>query len=1189
MAGGYVMLYRILGPLEVLDDEGRNVPLRGRRERVLLAALLLEANRVVSVDRLIDALWGEHPPETAPNTLQVHVSNLRKRLAGASNTDSPLHTEAPGYVLRTIPGQLDSERFESLAVASHPHEGPEALSARLADALALWGGSVLAGLEIDAFGRSDVTRLEELRISAIERRIEADLALGRHLHLVGELEGLVHAHSLREVFRAQLMLALYRSGRQADALTVYQQTRRVLAEELGIDPSPTLRELELAILNQSAELDPPRGAKATRIAAEWPSGTVTFLFTDIEGSTRLWEQSSAAMALALKSHDKLLRSEIEDSGGYVFKTSGDAFCAAFSTAKQAVQVAVGAQRAMSAQLWPADAVLKVRMALHTGECDERDGEYVGPVLHRIARLESIAHGGQVVLTRATTDVVRDQLPVGVRLRDLGTHRLRDLGRPEEVFQLDIEGLEVDFPPLRSLDNPDILNNLPEMVSSFVGRQIELNEIRRLVTQSRIVTLAGPGGVGKTRLGLQVAAELLDGSGDGVWLVELAALGDPEAVAAAMARVLGIKEQSGRSMHDTLVEALADQSMLVVLDNCEHVIGACAKLAEVVVRGCPRVHLLATSREPLGIDGEHVFRVPSLSLPPEGAGALSELAASEAVALFVERAGSQATDFVLTADTAPLVTAICRRLDGVPLALELATARLRSMSLTDLHERLDHRFRLLTGGSRTALPRQQTLRAMIDWSYDLLNEFECAVLRRLSVFAGGFELSAAEAVCGSGEVDGPLVADLLGSLVDKSLVQAESSQTTVRYRLLETIRQYAAEELLHCGESEARAARVAHAKVFLAMAETAEPHLAGPDQNQWLQRLDVERDNLRNALDHLNATPSAATEALRIIVALGRFWERRGYYSEGIELVHAALERADAQAPTSLRAAALTVLGLLHLLRGDTSAALTHYEESLSIAQPLGDRALIAEVLGLTSYVRFRQGDYGAAADLSDQAVTLARVSGDSRLIALALSRRANTGNQRPDAARADLAEAVAYFRAAGDSGRILHALHNLGVLELESGNLRMAQSHLEEARTIALDLHDNDYVAYALHNLGTVAVLQGDIQMALVCATDSLALARRVNDHGLFPYLVLEFALCATAVGEFGRAAILHGAADVLMDGLDESFEPLESTLHAQDHACLRERIGDDAFDRAYDSGKALTDKAILDFAIRQNADEPVQ
>ena len=1131
------MRYRILGPLEVLDDDGRSVPLGGRRERALLAALLLEANRVVSSHRLIDAVWGDNPPETAANALQVHISKLRKALGGPAG---PLHTEVPGYMLRTSPGELDAERFEELAATAHPDDGPAAVAARLAEALALWSGSVLDGLETNGSERNDVTRLEELRISVLERRIEADLAVGRHGNVIGELEALIHAHPLREELRGQLMRALYLSGRQAEALAVYGQTRRVLAEELGIDPSPALRDLELAILQQSPDLAPPADGGST-VVAHRPSGTVTLLFTDIEGSTSLWDKAPEAMERALRRHDELVRKAIEAAGGYVFKTVGDAFCAAFSTAKGAVEAAAVAQGILRAEPWPEEAVLSVRMAVHTGECEERDGDYFGPPLNRVDRLRAVGHGGQVLLSRATADLVHDVLPAGMVLRPLGIHRLKDLSRPEDVFQLVVEGLEADFAPLRSLDNPGMPNNLPELVSSFVGREVEVADVRGLVETSRLVTLVGPGGVGKTRLGLQVAADLLDGSGEGVWLVELAAEREPEAVAEAVARTLGIMEQSGRTMPDTLVEALADRYVLIVLDNCEHLIGACAKLAEVVVRGCARVSLLATSREPLGIDGERVFRVPSLSVPPDDAEEPSELAASEAVALFVERARAQTATFALTAETATLVGAVCRRLDGVPLAIELATARLSSMSLVDLHDRLDQRFRLLTGGSRTALPRQQTLRALVDWSYDLLNGFEQAVLRRLSVFVGGFELTMAEEVCGFGDVEILNVADLVGSLVDKSLVQADVTEASVRYRLLETIRQYAAEDLLRHDQSEITTTRNAHADFFLSLAERAEPQLTGPSQGRWLDLLDGERGNLRNALVHLIDTQEESTRALRLGVALERFWRTRGYYGEGIELLRDALARSDPGQLDGLRASALKTLSLLSVHRGDSASALEYQEEALALARSLEDDALTAELLHLIAFTRYSQGDYPAARALSQEAVALARASGSGPVIALTLITRASPDERPFDEVHADFADALDYYRQAGDSGGAMLALHNLGNSELGGGRLAAAQAHFEEARTIALELQDRDFVAFTLLNLGLIAILQHDIVTAVEYEVESLTLARRVNDRGLLPYNVLALALCASATDDFERAAVLHGGADALHRGHRRSFRAARS------------------------------------------------
>ncbi len=494
---------------------------------------------------------------------------------------------------------------------------------------------------------------------------------------------------------------------------------------------------------------------------------------------------------ALAQHHHFIRSGLVKHGGTEVSVQGDGFFAVFSSPRAAVAAAVEMQQDLGAHTWPTGERVRVRMGIHSGEATQTSTTgLVGFEVHRAARVAAIAHGGQVVLSATAGALVQDALPAGATLRDLGVHRLKDLGRPEQIFQLLAPGLEDDFPPLKSLDNPALANNLPAQSATFIGRHREVAEIRHLVEAGRLVTLTGAGGSGKTRLGLQVAADLLDGSGDGVWLVELAPVSDPDAVAPAIIEALRIPSQSGRPALDALLDALEPQNVLIVLDNCEHLIGACAKIVDAVLRRCPQVHIITTSREPLGIGGEAIYRVPSLSLPDDDADAIDRSPErSDAVALFVDRAAAQGVDLAVNEQTIPLVVSICRRLDGMPLAIELAVARLRSMSLADLHGRLDQRFRLLTGGSRSALPRQQTLRATVDWSYSLLNGPEKSLLPRLSVFVEGFDLDAAEGVCGFGDIDVFDVTDLLGSLVDKSLVVAEPLNGSIRYRLLETIRQF----------------------------------------------------------------------------------------------------------------------------------------------------------------------------------------------------------------------------------------------------------------------------------------------------------------------------------------------------------------------------------------------------------------
>ena len=452
-----------------------------------------------------------------------------------------------------------------------------------------------------------------------------------------------------------------------------------------------------------------------------PSGMVTLLFTDVGGSIGLWEADREAMAEASGRHDRIVREQIDVAGGLVFKTVAEAFRAVFADPSAALAAAVAVQRAVGTERWPSGLPIRVRMALHSGACVEREGDYLGPVVNRAARLLAVGHGGQVLVSAATSELLADRLRGEIGLRDLGEHRLKDLGRAERVFQVTGPGLADGFGLLHSLDDPAVRHNLPSQATSFVGRAAELAELRSLVSgSSRLVTIVGPGGIGKSRLALQVAADAVDGAGDGVWLVELAPVAEPELVARTVAAVLQVREEPGRPMLDTLVDAVGDRYLLVVLDNAEHVLGAAAKLADAMLRSCPLACLLVTSREPLGISGEHVFRVPSLAVPPADLAAADGLASFESVQLFAERAAMHRQGFALDDGNAPAVAAVCVRLDGIPLALELAAARLGSLSVSEVNSRLDERFRLLTGGSRTALPRHQTLRALIDWSYDLLN-------------------------------------------------------------------------------------------------------------------------------------------------------------------------------------------------------------------------------------------------------------------------------------------------------------------------------------------------------------------------------------------------------------------------------------------------------------------------------------
>ncbi len=569
-----------------------------------------------------------------------------------------------------------------------------------------------------------------------------------------------------------------------------------------------------------------------------PSGTVTFLFTDIAGSTQLWEQHPQAMQQALARHDALLRAGIAAHGGAVVKSTGDGLLAVFARATDAVHAALAAQRSLVAEEWGPIGLLGVRMALHTGVTQERDGDYFGPPLNRVARLLAAGHGHQVLLSLATATLVQDQLPSGVSVRDLGERHLKDLARPEHVFQLLVPDLPAEFPPLRALETWP--NNLPAPLTSFVGRAQECAAVAELLASQRLVTLTGPGGTGKTRLALHVAADRLEQCSHGVWLVELAPLADPLLVPLAVASVLGLREEAGRPLLTVLTDYLRTRTLLLLLDNCEHLVDACAQLAETLLRSCPQLRILASSRESLGVAGEAPFRVPPLHTPdPRQLPELEAFAQYEAVRLFTERATSVLPSFRVTSGNMAALAQVCSRLDGIPLALELAAAHVNVLRVEQIAARLDDRFRLLTGASRSAVPRQQTLRALIDWSYDLLSALEQQVLRHLAVFAGGWTLEAAEAVCAGEGLEQERVLDVLSRLVDKSLVQAERVPgQEARYRMLETIRQYALERLAASGEADTIRRR--HAEHYLAVAEMAEPHLHGGLHRHRARRMGLGR-------------------------------------------------------------------------------------------------------------------------------------------------------------------------------------------------------------------------------------------------------------------------------------------------------------------------------------------------------------
>jgi predicted ATPase/class 3 adenylate cyclase len=964
--------------------------------------------------------------------------------------------------------------------------------------------------------------------------------------------------------------------------------------------------------------------------AELPIGTVTFLFTDVEGSTHLWERDPTAMRAATARHDAIVEEQVARRSGVVVRPrgEGDSRFAVFGRASDAVAAAAALQGALCAEVWPTPQPLRVRLALHTGEADLRDGDYYGAAVNRCARLRAIAHGGQVLLSQATYDLVRDALPGGVRVRDAGEHRLTDLIRPERVFQLLRADLPADFPPLRSLDAYP--HNLPVQLTSFVGREREIADVTARLAAHRLVTLTGTGGCGKTRLALEVAAPLVDDFADGVWHVELAPLADPALVALTVAAVVGVQEQPDQPLVVTLVDALRPKRPLLILDNCEHLIEACARLAEALLRGCPRLQILATSREALGVAGEVAWRVPSLPIPspgwtPAAAHDPAALIGFDGIRLFVERARLVDPEFRVTGSNAAVLAQICWRLDGIPLAIELAAARVKMLPVERIAARLDDQFRLLAGGSRTALPRQQTLRATIDWSYNLLAEPERRLFRCLAAFVGGWSLEAAEAMCAQAGLAEPDVFDVLTQLVDKSLVQVETPAGEERCRLLETIRQYGRDRLVDAGEAES--VRNRHFDWFLALAERAEPELIGPRQVAWLDHLETEQDNLRAALAWgLDSRP--AIMGLRLAGALWRWWHVRDRESEGLDWLRRALAAPGAEAPTAARAKALQ--GIHELGESGIQAApaeqLRAAEESLKICQEIGDRVGVAWSMSLVGRQRSHETDKSRAESILEQALALARQErarwvmaqaleglgvlagarddlplarqhfeasrelfrdlGDRRAIVSACSWAGAAAGLLGDfaTARARLSEALSISRELRSRGRISFVLRLLAALALREGDYAQSRAFLEEGLAIARDIGVRWLNGSGLVCAGWLARAEGDAARATALTTDALRLLDAAVVHIGIARCLRNLGVLAVEAGQARRGACLLGASERGGD-----FEQFLSRLlddppaYEATRSAARAMLGDHEFALAWAEGQAMTREQAIAYALEED------
>jgi predicted ATPase/DNA-binding SARP family transcriptional activator len=1198
---------------------------------------------------LIDALWRDQPASGAAKRLQMAIARLRKALGSDGPATEPaLRTVTGGYLLRVAPGELDAAVF-----AERVNEGRRALEAGdaaraaavLRDAASLWRGPPLAEVSYEDFAQVEIARLEELRMSALETRVEADLELGRHGELVGELEALVLRNPSRERLAGQLMFALYRCGRQAEALHAYQRTRLHLADELGLEPGPALRALQAAILEQSPSLafgaTPAPSSRSGRHAVPVPLPAAPSLLgreADVRavadllgGEGRLVSITGPAgigkTALAIElAHrmapdfpdgvalaqltrrtgaDDLVRAILRAVGCATDADPADAksLCRALAT-RTLLLVLDGCEHAPSAArivaallddsphlriLGTGRAPLDLPVERHhplspLGLPETADvaavrtapatALFIARAAEHHAGLEPTAEDAAAIA--AICEAV-DGLPSAIEVAASRTaaltpaeiawrlHRIH-LARGAAAGGRDAIRLSPPVALFAAGEAPSDSgpNNVPLQLTSFVGRSRELKDLDALVARARLVTLTGVGGSGKTRLALEVAGRAVPRHRDGVWIVDLAGVADQDLVPARVAAALNVAEQAGRSASEVLVEHLRPRTTLLVLDNCEHLLEASASLTAELLMRCPRLQVLATSRRPLGVPGETTYPVPPLSVPETDAVMQQRVERCESVRLFLDRALAVRPRLETSPRALGCVAAICRELDGLPLAIELAASRVDVLSLDEIAAYLRERFDLLRSRGGTPPPRHRTLAATMDWSYELLTQEEQRVLACLSVFAGGFCRDGVAHVC---ELETERALEVLARLVEASLVLPEERDGHMRYRLLATVRQYASDRLAASGEADA--IRHRHACHYLELIERAEPKLDGSEQTQWLDCVQAEHDNLRVVLD-TSLTQGDPETGLRLGAGLFWFWYLRGHYREGREWLDRALSAAEA-APACIRAKGLSAAGTLAFLQCDYARARDLLAESLALFRKLGDLRGTARSLQVLGSVSRERGDYDAAIAFHAESLELWRALSDRQGIARSLNYLAFVAwiSGEPDKATVLADEALPIARDLGDREGIAWALLDLGASAVHRGELERASEVCDEALSVSRQVGFKEGIAWSLELLGLVAELRGDVSGAYLCFTESLAGHTELGDRWRAASVLEALGRLASAQGLCDRAARFFGAGEALREVIGAPMPACERRLCDPHVAAVR--AGSESCAQAWAQGRALT------------------
>lgn len=945
-----------------------------------------------------------------------------------------------------------------------------------------------------------------------------------------------------------------------------------------------------------------------------PSGTVTFLFTDIEGSTKLAQKFPRFYESRLLEHDSILKETIEAYGGYQFRKVGDAICASFLNASDAVNAAVESQRKLNAE-GNKEFRIKVRMGIHTGQAEYQGGDYLGYLtLTRASRVMSVAYGGQILLTQDTFKNINGMLPENVSLRDMGERRLKDLFRPERIHQIVTSGLENDFPALKTLD--ERLNNLPIQLTSFVGREEEIRQIRNLFNSTRLLTLTGTGGVGKTRLAIHIAADLTDDFSDGVWFADLASLSEESLILLTLFRSLRVKEDPNQTLEESLLNYLRNKEVLIIFDNCEHLIDASARLTEKLLSVCPKLKIIATSREALKCSGEQTHLVLSLAIPDPNEKVTSEILSQyESAKLFIDRAKTLNPSFKINNDNAPALAEICYQLDGIPLALELAAARTNVLSVEKINERLSNRFHLLSGGKRTAIPKQQTLKALIDWSHNLLSESEKILFRRLTVFSRGWSLEAAEQVCPHEKLSVEDILDMLSLLHDKSLIIYDKEQE--RYQMLESIRQYGDDQLNISGEKIPM--KKNHFNYFLQMADESVTKLSGSSQKEWINKLETEYSNFQSAL-YFIMEEQQFESAAKLATGIGRYLEIRGYITEAKRWFKDILEGKDEINPLQ-RSNVLNWAGTFEWISGDFPAATHFYEESLRIRKQIGDKQGIANTLNNLGLVAIAQDESEIGINLLEEGLKVFKEVSDKPLIADALL---NLGSALAkyninDKGTSVLTESLDIYRELGDKRGMSMALHNLGSLANYDLDYTLGQSLYEECLVLQKELGDRRGVALTLNNLGALISYQGKsveaediLEQSVILhreVEDKAGLANALNNLGFIKFnlgknetalnLQREGLTLRNLMGNSEASYSIIGIAEglsikfpdratMLLGAMDKIFHPLDQILETEIKAVydktiltLKETLGAAHFMKHFNEGKKLNLEKAIELALK--------